>query len=726
MQLKTLLTVLLAGLFLIFGSIETALNTRASSLQLQQKVGQSLQQLAYEMTDKLDRGMFERSRDVEILSELEVFRARPASADQQRLLLEKLKSTYPSYAWIGLASVQGTILASTGGLLEGQSVAQRPWFQGALKGPFAGDVHEAKLLAGLLPKEGVQPLRFVDVATPVRNREGQVTGVLGAHLSWSWAQEVRESLLQPAAEREHLDIFILDRDGTVLLGPPALQGQQLELQVLERLPSSGYTVARWPDGRTYMTGVSRSRGYRSYTGLEWRVVVRQDTEVAFAGIHAFKKTSVLVNLGLGLLFAVLGFGAAHFIARPLRRLRQAAQAIEAGELNAAVPQTRAYMEVNALSRALQQLVARLRQNERDLEQRIDDRTQALHARTKEAEALAALSLLATRTLPPEELARALAPIITDACPLDWIGLTTGGDSPLASTLFLDASFASAPELPHSASTQGLYDPALAPQRPVFIDNYAAQMLAHPALVRWGVRTAALLPLPGAGPQGSMLWAARCTPRPWADDERRVFEAATRSVQISQERRVHLLDLELAALHDRLTGLGNRRAFDQCLDQIVSSAKRHETPFGIIMIDLDGLKAVNDREGHERGDGLLREFAASFRTAFRNEDRIFRLGGDEYAAILDHAVAANVRVLLERVGLAVRLTRQAGYTDMDASAGIAFFPEDGTDGPALTRLADERMYAEKHDHHALRREQRYAASAAAVLPLSADDDAPLLL
>lgn len=701
-SLSTFLAALMAGLFAVFGSVSMWLGTRAASRELQQKVGEGLQHLAYEMTDKLDQGMFERARDIDILSELEGFRNYRGSQEQQRLLLDKLKSTFPSYAWIGLANPQGKVLVSTGGLLEGQNVAARPWFQGALKGSFAGDVHEAKLLAKLLPREGTEPLRFVDVATPVRDRNGHVVGVLGAHLSWSWAREVRESLLQPVQEREHLDVFILDRSGTVLLGPPAWQGQSLQLDVLGRSPVSGYSVTRWPDGQMYVTGISRSRGYRSYSGLEWRVVIRQDTRVAFAGITTFQRTSLLTSLGLSVLFALVGLILAHLIARPLMRLRQAAQAIEVGDLNAEVPQVRAYAEVSTLAQSLRQLVGSLKENERELERRIAERTHTLESRTKEAEALAALSVLSTESLPLADLTQALAPIIAQACELDWVGcVALRGEQGRVTTLFRQGEHPPLPEsLQNEIATRGLIHTALELNRALYVDNYAAQVQALPTLVEWGVRSAVFIPLPAAQAHRQTLVAARCEERPWTEDDRQVLEAALRIVQISEERRSYLLDLEFAALHDRLTGLGNRRAFDLNLDQTISAAQRHGETFGLMMIDLDGLKTVNDMKGHERGDDLLREFAAALRTAFRHEDRIFRLGGDEYAVILERASSMNPRVVLDRVSTAVSLTRQAGHGGMDASAGVAFFPEDAPNGPVLTRLADERMYTEKRNHRAL--------------------------
>ncbi|UBV41447.1 diguanylate cyclase [Deinococcus taeanensis] len=703
LSLTALLSTAFAAIFLLFGLLETYLNTRAATQQLQAKVGQSLGQFAYEMTDKLDRGMFERARDLEILSALGDVQNVRAGGDQTRTLLDRLKSTFPSYAWIGLADPQGKVLVSTGGLLEGQSVATRPWFQGALKGPFAGDVHEAKLLAGLLPREGSEPLRFVDVATPVHNAQGRVTGVLGAHLSWTWAQEVRESLLQPVQDREQFEVFIVDRQGVVLLGPPDLQGQALPAALLERFPVSGYAVERWPDGRMYVTGSSRSRGYRTYTGLEWRVIVRQDTQVAFAGVGAFRRTSILLNVSLSVLFAALGLVLAHFIARPLRRLRAAAHAIEAGVLNAELPPVTAYAEARTLSLALQRLLEHLKRNERDLERRILDRTDALHRRTQEAETLSALSVLSTQHQDAAQLTAALAPLTAQACALDLVAwATVDGDTVTLRVLTEQNGAPAFPEAARSESAErSLHSVASALGQPLYVEAYAQQVQALPAAVAWGVRSAAYIPVCGPNGERTVLFAARCTDRPWTDADRRVLEAAARSVQISQERRASLLELEFAALHDRLTGLGNRRAFDQNLDQAVSASKRHQGTFGVMVIDLDGLKGVNDHEGHERGDALLREFAGALRTAFRNEDRIFRLGGDEYAVLLDRATVSGARTVLERVRAAVRLTRQAGFSQMDASAGIAFFPEDAWEAPALTRLADERMYEEKHDHRALR-------------------------
>lgn len=95
---------------------------------------------------------------------------------------------------------------------------------------------------------------------------------MNAHPSLSWAREVRDALLKPTADRARIDIFILDRDAFILLGPAELQGQRLTLDGLDVLADPPPGMTRWPDGRTYLTGVSRNRGSArspAWTGGSW-------------------------------------------------------------------------------------------------------------------------------------------------------------------------------------------------------------------------------------------------------------------------------------------------------------------------------------------------------------------------------------------------------------------------------------------------------------------------
>ncbi|WP_019588071.1 diguanylate cyclase domain-containing protein [Deinococcus apachensis] len=224
----------------------------------------------------------------------------------------------------------------------------------------------------------------------------------------------------------------------------------------------------------------------------------------------------------------------------------------------------------------------------------------------------------------------------------------------------------------------------------------------PACAEAGLRGAALLPVAlGLPEQAWVLGVYRTGPcEEWSPFERSLLAAAARTLAAGVERQRHLHSLETAARTDILTGLGNRRAFEIDLTAELSRARRQGAAVAVLSVDLDGLKRVNDTLGHARGDTLLREFARALRQCLREEDRVHRLGGDEYAVVLPGVGPAEAAIILERVRGAVDRTRAAGFEGVDASAGVACFPADTQDTADLVRLSDLRMYADKAEKRAL--------------------------
>ncbi|HWG84348.1 MAG TPA: GGDEF domain-containing protein, partial [Deinococcales bacterium] len=155
----------------------------------------------------------------------------------------------------------------------------------------------------------------------------------------------------------------------------------------------------------------------------------------------------------------------------------------------------------------------------------------------------------------------------------------------------------------------------------------------------------------------------------------------------------------AALHDALTGLRNRRAFDHDLASELTRAARHAHPVTVAVIDLDGLKRVNDGRGHARGDELLCALTREMQQRLRGEDHLYRTGGDEFAAILPHAATSAAHELLARLRAATDAVREAGFPEAGASIGLATFPDEARDSFALLKLADDRMYRDKAAHYA---------------------------
>ena len=153
-----------------------------------------------------------------------------------------------------------------------------------------------------------------------------------------------------------------------------------------------------------------------------------------------------------------------------------------------------------------------------------------------------------------------------------------------------------------------------------------------------------------------------------------------------------------ALHDHLTELPNRRLLEDRFEQTIARSQRHNSGFGVLYIDLDGFKAVNDRHGHRVGDGLLLEVAKRLRATTRKVDTVARIGGDEFIVLFD-----GVGSLDDMQRLCKTLKSDlSGYAyvegkriELQASMGGALYPADGRDIDELLRAADQEMYKQKH-------------------------------
>ncbi len=171
--------------------------------------------------------------------------------------------------------------------------------------------------------------------------------------------------------------------------------------------------------------------------------------------------------------------------------------------------------------------------------------------------------------------------------------------------------------------------------------------------------------------------------------------------ITEQKRTENRIRELAHF-DQLTGLPNRALFHDRLEHALAHARRHERWVGVMFIDLDNFKGVNDSLGHVAGDTLLQEVARRLREQTREEDTVARLGGDEFAVVLSDL---ENRALAQRVAARVAAGSLAALADpvvldggrevyTGASIGIALFPQDGDDPETLLRSADLAMYAAK--------------------------------
>ena len=164
-----------------------------------------------------------------------------------------------------------------------------------------------------------------------------------------------------------------------------------------------------------------------------------------------------------------------------------------------------------------------------------------------------------------------------------------------------------------------------------------------------------------------------------------------------DRRELERDLRRLAYTDPLTGLPNRVLFYDRLDNALRGARRHGTPLAVLFLDLDRFKIINDSLGHGIGDQMLASVAHRLRDCVRAEDTIARLGGDEFAVLLPEiSHPRDTRLVADKL-LAALATPQLinGHElTVDASIGVALFPEDGTEVRGLMGCADAAMYRAK--------------------------------
>lgn len=346
--------------------------------------GEALHQKTQAIANALGESLHERDREIAMLSRLPDFQAGSLGAGWVEPYLNEIQRSFPNYSWIGVADAQGVVQAATSGLLRGASVRQRPWFSGGQQGAYLGDAHQAVMLERLLPpQDNAEPLRFLDFASPLRSREGQLRGVIAAHVSLAWINEVIRSSLGGSAQILGSEVFILDGRGEILHPFSAIGSPLAPFElIVEEQP---YSVMQWGEqGQHYLTAAARVRT-RTEIDLGWRVVMRQPLSLAQEPVAQARHRLLLGAAGLLLLVMGLVYALARRFSRPLEVLAEVAQRIEAGEEEVQWETPHASRELQHLSHSLRGMTGRLIEKGRQLqlanahlEERIAERTQQLY------------------------------------------------------------------------------------------------------------------------------------------------------------------------------------------------------------------------------------------------------------------------------------------------------------------------------------------------------------
>lgn len=319
-----------------------------------------LQSLAKNMADRLDQHMFERYREIKNIASFptlrDVWQDNPAEVQET---LERVQSSLPDYAWLGFATADGNVRAATKGMLEGVSVGGRPWFINGLQAPTVEDVHDAKLLDALLrssPDEA--PFRFVDVAVPITAPDGSVAGVLGAHMSWTWAEDVKRTVLS-GRQANGADLWVLSHNGSVLIGP---SGQTLPLGAGEE--AIQIFTDRTPEGDV-RTALVSTQGFQDYPGLGWRVAARKPVAVIYGPANDLVVKILLIGGAAAFFASLAAWFLAGAVTRPLHSLSQDVDRIGRETGATTVERQHGSREVLQLSAAVRSLLRRVGAAEAD-------------------------------------------------------------------------------------------------------------------------------------------------------------------------------------------------------------------------------------------------------------------------------------------------------------------------------------------------------------------------
>ena len=192
------------------------------------------------------------------------------------------------------------------------------------------------------------------------------------------------------------------------------------------------------------------------------------------------------------------------------------------------------------------------------------------------------------------------------------------------------------------------------------------------------------------PGGKRLWSTTLTP---IMEEGRVSYIVGSANDITERKKLEL-ELERYANYDKLTGLPNRRLFFERLERRVLECERDNKKFALLFIDLDGFKDINDSHGHKIGDEVLTIVGTRLLDSVRRSDTVARMGGDEYTVIIRNVENGKVvDMLVEKIHSVIKepIIIDSISCSVDASIGMAIFPENGKDSETLLRNADSAMY-----------------------------------
>jgi diguanylate cyclase (GGDEF)-like protein len=350
--------------------------------------GVRIHTLAQTAAIMMSEALRERQREIALLAESSLIKRGDYKDPEILQMLNRVKTTYKHYSWIGLADVTGQVQVATDGLLKGASVIQRPWFQQGLHRPYVGDLHEALLLSELLPKRADnEVIRFIDFAAPVKAADGTMRGVLAAHAQWDWAEDVVNIALPEASRNAGFELFIVNHEGRLIYPQGPTMMQPLPAHLMHDEP---FVVDHWDDGVQYGIGTHLMSEPIAGEPLGWRMIVRRPLALIKQDVQVLKQTLLLFKFFAILLLVGLIWWVASRMSRPIEKIAQFARQVQQGDESAQLSiadRASEVREVRSLMDAVQGMAKTLIERKHALEESNQLLEEKVAARTRELEQL---------------------------------------------------------------------------------------------------------------------------------------------------------------------------------------------------------------------------------------------------------------------------------------------------------------------------------------------------
>jgi diguanylate cyclase (GGDEF)-like protein len=213
----------------------------------------------------------------------------------------------------------------------------------------------------------------------------------------------------------------------------------------------------------------------------------------------------------------------------------------------------------------------------------------------------------------------------------------------------------------------------------------------------GAQAEVCLPLVSFGSNiGTLICASKTQPR-FSPNDVQTLESVADILATAVQNSIYVAKVRQLASRDGLTGMLNRRAFEERILEEITRADRYRSSLAILMIDIDHFKAVNDEFGHLLGDEVLKHAATIFQHQLRKVDFICRFGGEEFAIILPSTTLESAAAVAEKLRRAFFTHAFSGISrPITVSIGVAAFPEHGMNRDTLVRAADRALYQAKQE------------------------------